>query len=63
MHSSILKVHKSLDDTPRTLLFCLRLDERGSVNSAENDFTDGDDKGDLAKEERRMLRLRAKEMR
>jgi len=32
----------------------------GSVDSAENDFTDDDDKSDLAKEERRMLRLRAK---
>jgi len=39
------------------------LDERGSVNSAENDFTDEDDKGDLATKERRMLRLWAKEMR
>ena len=35
----------------------------GSVDSAENDFTDDDDKSDLAKEERRMLRLRKREMR
>eukprot|EP00979_Chaetoceros_neogracilis_P014956 scaffold5177_cov147-Chaetoceros_neogracile.AAC.2 len=34
----------------------------GSVNSAENDFTDDDDKSNVAKEGRRMLRLLAKEM-
>jgi hypothetical protein len=35
---------------------------RGSVNSAENDFTDDDDKSDVTKEEPIMLRLLAKEM-